>query len=253
MTTCASVAGSASRCPRTGACSKGSSSSSTGPARSGSPPSWRWPGRGCPVDVHPFTWRQRLTVARGFARYLATIDPASEVPPTDLLPGHRPRITPYVYSEQEIAALMAAARTAATGAARGPSRDADRAAGRHRLPPRGSPRTRPRRCRPGQRRGARARREEQQAAARCRCTRAPSARFALTPACVTPTSRHRPRRRSSCPRGDGGWDARSSTRRSSSWSARSGWKAAALAPGPRPHDLRHAFAVRTLLDWYRDR
>jgi hypothetical protein len=33
-----------------------------------------------PVDVHPFTWRQRLTVARGFARYLATIDPTSEVP-----------------------------------------------------------------------------------------------------------------------------------------------------------------------------
>jgi integrase len=63
-----------------------------------------------PVDVHPFTWRQRLTVARGFARYLATIDPASEVPPTDLLPGHRPRIAPYVYSEREIAAVLAAAR-----------------------------------------------------------------------------------------------------------------------------------------------
>jgi integrase/recombinase XerD len=47
---------------------------------------------------------------RGFARYLATIDPSSEVPPTDLLPGHRPRIAPYIYSEAEIAALMAAAR-----------------------------------------------------------------------------------------------------------------------------------------------
>jgi integrase/recombinase XerD len=46
----------------------------------------------------------------GFARYLATIDPASEVPPVDLLPGQRPRITPYVYSEAEITALMAAAR-----------------------------------------------------------------------------------------------------------------------------------------------
>jgi integrase/recombinase XerD len=63
-----------------------------------------------PVDVHPFTWRQRLIVARGFARYLATVDPDSEVPPVDLLPGHRPRITPYVYSEAEITALMAAAR-----------------------------------------------------------------------------------------------------------------------------------------------
>jgi len=63
-----------------------------------------------PVDVHPFTWRQRLTVARGFARYLATIDPTSEVPPVDLLPGHGPRIAPYVYSGAEIMALMAAAR-----------------------------------------------------------------------------------------------------------------------------------------------
>ncbi len=49
-----------------------------------------------PANVHPHTWRQRLIVARGFARHLATIDPASEVPPTDLLPGHRPRVTPYI-------------------------------------------------------------------------------------------------------------------------------------------------------------
>lgn len=63
-----------------------------------------------PVDVHPFTWRQRVTVARGFARYLATIDPASEVPSVDLLPGHRPRVAPYIYPQAEIAALMGAAR-----------------------------------------------------------------------------------------------------------------------------------------------
>jgi integrase len=63
-----------------------------------------------PFDAHPHRWRQRLGVARGFARHLATIDPSSEVPPTDLLPGHRPRIAPYIYSEAEIAALMAAAR-----------------------------------------------------------------------------------------------------------------------------------------------
>jgi integrase/recombinase XerD len=63
-----------------------------------------------PVDAHPHRWRQRLGVARGFARHLATLDPANEVPRTDLLPGHRPRIAPYIYSEAEIAALMAAAR-----------------------------------------------------------------------------------------------------------------------------------------------
>jgi len=64
-----------------------------------------------PVDAHPHRWRQRLSVARGFARHHATIDPASEVPSEDLLPGHRPRIAPYIYTEEEIAALMAAART----------------------------------------------------------------------------------------------------------------------------------------------
>jgi integrase/recombinase XerD len=62
-----------------------------------------------PIDAHPHRWRQRLSVARGFARYLATIDPASEIPSTDLLPGHRPRIAPYIYTDAEIAALIAAA------------------------------------------------------------------------------------------------------------------------------------------------
>lgn len=63
-----------------------------------------------PVHAHPHCWRQRLGVARGFARHLATIDPASEVPSKDLLPATRPRIAPYIYTDAEIAALMAAAR-----------------------------------------------------------------------------------------------------------------------------------------------
>jgi hypothetical protein len=45
-------------------------------------------------------------VVRGFARHLATLDPASEVPAQDLLPAHRPRIAPYIYTDDEIAALM---------------------------------------------------------------------------------------------------------------------------------------------------
>jgi integrase/recombinase XerD len=62
-----------------------------------------------PTVAHPHRWRQRLSVVRGFARHLATLDPASEIPSKDLLPGHRPRIAPYVYAEWEIAALIAAA------------------------------------------------------------------------------------------------------------------------------------------------
>jgi integrase/recombinase XerD len=62
-----------------------------------------------PEQAHPSYWRQRLSVVRGFARHLATLDPASEVPSPDLLPAHRPRIAPYIYTGEEIAALMAAA------------------------------------------------------------------------------------------------------------------------------------------------
>ena len=62
-----------------------------------------------PAHTHPHRWRQRLSVVRGFARHVATIDQTSEVPPTDLLPGHRPRLAPYIYTDAEITALMAAA------------------------------------------------------------------------------------------------------------------------------------------------
>lgn len=63
-----------------------------------------------PVNAHPQWWRARLGMARGFARYLNTIDPDSEIPPKDLLSARRPRVAPYLYSQSEIAALMRAAR-----------------------------------------------------------------------------------------------------------------------------------------------
>ncbi len=64
-----------------------------------------------PVDAHPRRWGQRLSVARGFARHLATIDSASEIPSSDLLPATRSRVAPHIYADAEITALMAAART----------------------------------------------------------------------------------------------------------------------------------------------
>jgi integrase len=54
-------------------------------------------------------WAYRLSAVRGFATYLHGIDPVHEVPAPDLLP-HRPlRASPYLYSDTEIAALIAAA------------------------------------------------------------------------------------------------------------------------------------------------
>jgi integrase/recombinase XerD len=64
-----------------------------------------------PVGVKPHRWRQRLGTVRGFARYLATIDPQTEVPPIDLLPARQERIAPYIYSPAEIEMLMSAAST----------------------------------------------------------------------------------------------------------------------------------------------
>jgi integrase len=65
----------------------------------------RLPQRGAPVY-----WARRLDLVRGFARYRALFDPRTEIPPRGLLgPAYR-RTTPHIYSEAEVAALLAAAR-----------------------------------------------------------------------------------------------------------------------------------------------
>lgn len=61
----------------------------------------------------------RLCVVRGFSQHLALIDERNEVVPTSLVP-HRPtRATPFLYTEDEVRALMAAA-----GSLRAPIRQA---------------------------------------------------------------------------------------------------------------------------------
>jgi len=52
---------------------------------------------------------RRLTVIRGFLRHLAALDDATEVPPPGLLGPTGHRKPPHVYSDAEIADLMAAA------------------------------------------------------------------------------------------------------------------------------------------------
>ena len=60
-----------------------------------------------PPDRHA-SWALRLTDVRGFARHIASIDPKTEVPPVGILPSLK-RAKPYVYSDAEIDALLAAA------------------------------------------------------------------------------------------------------------------------------------------------
>jgi integrase/recombinase XerD len=69
----------------------------------------RWAAK--PDGTSPVWAAQRLSIVRGFARYLQTVDPDAQVPPADLLPARTRRVTPYIYSDADIAALMTAART----------------------------------------------------------------------------------------------------------------------------------------------
>ena len=58
----------------------------------------------------PLRHAQRLSIARGFATYLHSLDPRCEVPPRDLLPEGRRRVPPHIYDAQEINELMSQSR-----------------------------------------------------------------------------------------------------------------------------------------------
>lgn len=49
---------------------------------------------------------RRLSMVRGFARYLLAFDPTTEIPPRGLGPSGRVRSAPHIYSDDEIARLM---------------------------------------------------------------------------------------------------------------------------------------------------
>jgi integrase len=59
-------------------------------------------------------WSSRLQIVRGFASYMHSIDPVNEVPAVDLLPRASHRATPYLYSQDQINALIAVAGTLRT-------------------------------------------------------------------------------------------------------------------------------------------
>jgi integrase len=51
-----------------------------------------------PRGVDPVNWTHRLTAVRSFAAWLRTIDPAAEIPPRGVFPGQRPRMRAATYT-----------------------------------------------------------------------------------------------------------------------------------------------------------
>jgi integrase len=203
-----------------------------------------------PKDAQPYWWARRLGVVRAFARYVATIDPTTEVPPSDLLPARGQRVAPYIYSSEEIRALMDAAgmlqpevraqthRTligllATTGLRLGEALRLDRQdvdldnrvlwvrgkAGKQREVPLHATTTRA---------------LGEYAHLRDRHWPAPNSPAFFPGSTGERLSKHAVHR--AFPKLIG----------------QVGLEGAGQRDRPRPHDLRHAYAVHTLLDWYRD-
>ena len=69
---------------------------------------FRWATQ--PSHAQSTQWAKRLGVVRGFARYANAVEPRHEVPPQGLIPYRFRRPRPYIYSDREIADLIAAAQ-----------------------------------------------------------------------------------------------------------------------------------------------
>ena len=203
------------------------------------------------AGADPSYWAQRLSVVRQFARHLQTIDPACEVPPARLLPYRAPRAIPYLYEPEEIIALMRAARElqppllaanyrtligllAVSGLRLGEAIRLDRADVdvRHGL-------LRILDSKFGKSREVMLHDTTMRALdkyALLRDRRFPHPRCEAFLVSLRGTRLNRNAVHDMCPR----------------LAQVAGLKPRSPRCRPRPHDLRHAFAVRTLLEWYRD-
>ena len=63
-----------------------------------------------PRNVQPFYRHRRLAEVRRFARYASAVDSRHEIPPQGLLPYRKHRAQPYIYTAEEIVAVINAAK-----------------------------------------------------------------------------------------------------------------------------------------------
>ncbi len=62
------------------------------------------------ADPATTVWARRMSVARGFARHMAGVNAGTEIPPVGLMTYHQRWRPPFIYSAADIAALMSEAR-----------------------------------------------------------------------------------------------------------------------------------------------
>jgi integrase/recombinase XerD len=63
-----------------------------------------------PAKDQPSWWARRLGMVRRFAIWLSSVEPRTEIPAADLLPHRYQRKPPHIYSDEEIAKLLAQAQ-----------------------------------------------------------------------------------------------------------------------------------------------
>lgn len=201
--------------------------------------------------VQPATRAARLSYVRGFARHHAAADPRTEVPPMGLLPFRPQRARPYLYSQEQIEQLLRCALELApsdglrpwtyhclfgllsvTGMRVGEAirlalEDVNLAEGL--LTIRGT--------KFGKSRLVPIHSSTQEVLAQYRARRARCIRVASPFLFVTSRGNH--------------LDIGDIHRTFYTLSRRVGLRAVGASHGPRLHDMRHRFAIETLLRWYR--
>ena len=70
----------------------------------------RWARCEARPDAAPLTWARRIKKLRPLARYLRQFEPRTEVPDVSLFAPIPQRLAPHIYREEEIVALLGAAR-----------------------------------------------------------------------------------------------------------------------------------------------
>jgi integrase len=59
-----------------------------------------------PAQAQPATWSWRLAMVRRFAAWHSAMEPRTQIPPAGLLPHRYQRKTPYIYNDEEIERLL---------------------------------------------------------------------------------------------------------------------------------------------------